>query len=660
MNIRTFLLWPLASVPAAWLFGVAIQYQWIKQRCGTAELLIRNQRLCADNELRMLLGGPVTALILLIVFFALLSLFHKYLNTEREAVARRMALAYQVLGLSGLVFIPGMSREETIAGVACAFFILLVSLLSKHTRLLVERLFPKALPAEPVSEADEQYFRRLLYGALAMHFVFSLVGFLHPITDHHSFRQTQTALSTYWMIEDGFKLWYETPMFGKPWSVPMEFPLYQYLCAFLVKLTGIHLEQISRLVSLASFYGVLYFVSRLLKELKVHAVTRYLILTLLALAPLHIYYARSVLIETFTLFLAVVWIWTSFRFLVSKKWVWLLPGFVFGSACALSKVTTFSVFGFFQIGLFWWTLEKPVRKNFELRKLMFYLAAGLGLVILPLAVGALWVHESDKVKLLNPMIGDGWTSKALREWNFGTLNLRLSFAYWRSIFWSNLHDILGYLGIPILLIFVYSVLRSNLQTRLKYFFLLATFLFGPLVFANLYYIHDYYYVACAVFLLVAVGTKLGEFYLESGIDARRSIRSFLITSLLFSMLIGYFGEYFRKQLDAKSHPMEQLGIAIRKQTEKADVVVAHGYASPELPYYTQRKMLVGAGDVRQDASKFMKALNELRSERIGVVILPTQWTDMERQHVLDIYRKFANFDGKKVAALEGYEVYSRK
>jgi hypothetical protein len=33
---------------------------------------------------------------------------------------------------------------------------------------------------------------------------------------------------------------------------------------------------------------------------------------------------------------------------------------------------------------------------------------------------------------------------------------------------------------------------------------------------------------------------------------------------------------------------------------------------------------------------------------------------MERQHVLDIYRKFANFDGKKVAALEGYEVYSRK
>ena len=58
------------------------------------------------------------------------------------------------------------------------------------------------------------------------------------IRDRHEFRQHQTALSTYWMRETGYKLDYETPLFGPPWSVPMEFPVYQWITATALGLTA--------------------------------------------------------------------------------------------------------------------------------------------------------------------------------------------------------------------------------------------------------------------------------------------------------------------------------------------------------------------------------------------------------------------------------------
>jgi hypothetical protein len=52
------------------------------------------------------------------------------------------------------------------------------------------------------------------------------VGFHHSLYDRHGFRQTQTALNVESMLRgDGF-LHYDTPVFGPPWALPFEFPLY--------------------------------------------------------------------------------------------------------------------------------------------------------------------------------------------------------------------------------------------------------------------------------------------------------------------------------------------------------------------------------------------------------------------------------------------------
>ena len=49
-----------------------------------------------------------------------------------------------------------------------------------------------------------------------------------PMLGPHSFRQTQTAISTYYMAEDASVFAdYITPVLGKPWRIPMELPIYQ-------------------------------------------------------------------------------------------------------------------------------------------------------------------------------------------------------------------------------------------------------------------------------------------------------------------------------------------------------------------------------------------------------------------------------------------------
>ena len=39
-----------------------------------------------------------------------------------------------------------------------------------------------------------------------------------PLLEFKSFRQTQTALTVYWMLKEGWRLGYETPVLGYPWS----------------------------------------------------------------------------------------------------------------------------------------------------------------------------------------------------------------------------------------------------------------------------------------------------------------------------------------------------------------------------------------------------------------------------------------------------------
>src|SRR5262245_3990911 len=65
-----------------------------------------------------------------------------------------------------------------------------------------------------------------------------------PLLEYESFRQTQTALTVYWMIHDAWRFDYETPVLGYPWSVPFEFPIYQSLVALISSSLGVSIDRV--------------------------------------------------------------------------------------------------------------------------------------------------------------------------------------------------------------------------------------------------------------------------------------------------------------------------------------------------------------------------------------------------------------------------------
>src|SRR5450759_1816213 len=80
--------------------------------------------------------------------------------------------------------------------------------------------------------------------------LFVLIAGCHiPLLDQHSFRQTQTAISTYWLLHGGNWLAYETPVLGSPWAIPFEFPLYQWIVALTSSILPISLDNVGRIVS---------------------------------------------------------------------------------------------------------------------------------------------------------------------------------------------------------------------------------------------------------------------------------------------------------------------------------------------------------------------------------------------------------------------------
>src|SRR5262249_18342164 len=91
-----------------------------------------------------------------------------------------------------------------------------------------------------------------LFGILVLAFLFAFavlcVGLFQPLLDQYAFRQTQTALTSYWLMRGGPIFAYETPVLGFPWSIPFEFPLYQLLAAAL-SLVGVPLDAAGRIVS---------------------------------------------------------------------------------------------------------------------------------------------------------------------------------------------------------------------------------------------------------------------------------------------------------------------------------------------------------------------------------------------------------------------------
>ena len=159
--------------------------------------------------------------------------------------------------------------------------------------------------------------------------------------DLYSFRQTQTALTSYWLLKNGFSFAYETPVAGTPWSIPFEFPIYQYIVALISQILGCSLNATWRLVSY--FFLVLCLIPArfITKSLKLSDSVFYIFAALLFSSPIYLYWGRTFMIETTAVFFSVAAIkYFIDLVLVEKPLKSALLFLVFISLSILQKATT--------------------------------------------------------------------------------------------------------------------------------------------------------------------------------------------------------------------------------------------------------------------------------------------------------------------------------
>jgi len=441
-------------------------------------------------------------------------------------------------------------------------------------------------------------------------------GWNASILDRHEFRQIQTALSIHWLRETGFKIDYETPLFGPPWSAPMEFPVYQGAVAGLAEIMGTGTETTGRAVSALFFFATLPAVFLLAGLIGLRGGQRLWPVATVMLGPVYLFYARTVMIETTALCFSVWFLYTVGRAVRDDSLPCTLGATAFAVLAALAKVTTFAVFapaaGLLALS-FWW--PRWQRRRVESTGLIRTAALAAAPVASALAASVWWLRYSDALKEANPFAAF-LTSRALSPWNWGTLDQRLSPAFW-SEFWLNLtRSVVSDGALAILIVGLVCLTWSKVRLLILF---AALFLSGPLLFSNLYFHHDYYYCASGFFLLFGAGFVFAE------VGGRQHLPRLLRTALPLIFLIaqyaGYqtaYGGYMRRELPSPP------GIAafIRDSVPPKDVILVYGLDwAGTLPYYAGRRAVMIRNGYEDDLESLDRVLSQLPPLRIGAMLV---------------------------------------
>ncbi|MBV5327744.1 MAG: hypothetical protein JZU65_08925 [Chlorobium sp.] len=415
-----------------------------------------------------------------------------------------------------------------------------------------------------------------------------------PLADVHAFRQTQTALTAFWMLKDGWMLSYQTPFAGFPWSIPFEFPIYQTLVAAIVAISDIELETVGRFVSYVFLVACAWPAFSLSKRLALPQSVPWVFCALLWASPLSIYWGRTFMIETTALFFSLACLPYALdvirRVGGRSSVLWFV---IFATAAVLQKITTGGPVLLFLFLLAMFTqLRRTVLSLQTARNLLYTLAV----ICIPLVIGLAWAHYADVVKMANPF-GSQLTSKTLGRWIYGTMQQKLSPETWRLVVWerSLRWNAGGLLGVSLLIL---PWLSGRVHRRYAWLSLaaLTLFLLPVLIFTNVHFVHEYYQVACVPFLLGALAIVIGG-WLHKATGMMLLVPIITMTIMLsnfaiFNKSYGIVAQRTIDELDPRSVQSYKVGRYLRDVTRPGSglVVFGNGYSS-EIAFQSQRKTM---------------------------------------------------------------------
>jgi hypothetical protein len=485
---------------------------------------------------------------------------------------------------------------------------------------------------------------RWLFWTLLALFACSLIYYLWATSvgidntlysDRHQFRQTQTALGCFYMLKDGLTLKYQTPVLGPPWSLPFEFPLYQWAVVGAVKLFHASLDPAGRAVSIAFFLFTLIPCYLVLPALGVRREHRLLFPILLLVSPFYVFWSRTFMMETTVLFFSsayaacfILYVWKRQREVpIAKVAHWAALAVIFGALGAMVKINAFMSFGLATViylarGWFVWPLPKP---NWAAVWRPIGLLAITGGI--PLAAGIGWTRYADSIKAQHPIssLTQISTLPTQRTWNFGTwtktspeIAAKLDLSTWGRIL-GNAGSLIHYdaaLWAGCVAIAIVTRRRWKQVAACVVLYLSA-----PVAFTNVHWVHDYYQCANGVFLLMAVGfCILGLFELPRPAAPRAAAAGAGLAALLVAVtaaVIGYAQIYYPLQAHNQTG-MKDVANLISSNCDPDAVVVYVGFDwDPTLPYYTQRRALMIPDWPELTESAVHKAINNLVGYKIG-------------------------------------------
>lgn len=450
---------------------------------------------------------------------------------------------------------------------------------------------------------------------LAANLGFSLVGWNHSLREIHESRQVQTALSARHLQREGWSVDYPLPLFGPPWSAPFEFPTYQYATALVAQVGGLSVESAGRLTSLGFLYLALPAIYLLQAFLPIPRERWWLLPSLLLVSPAHLYYSRSVMIESAALCIAAWFLLCFCRALTRPGWLWPVAALLAGILAALTKLTTLVVFLVPAAAFTLQLLLRPANSAAPARSRGLVVALAAVLAAAALAAGILWTHHADAVKAANPL-ASAFVSSELRGFIFGPASQRLEWTFWRQIVAHANLAVLPAANVLLLLLFGLILTR---RVRGVVSVLLLSFLAGPLVFANLHAVHDYYFYACGVFALAALAVALSELLDQSQFPAFGRV---LVVLLAFGLQAGtYASNYLPAQQRPPPAPPE-LAVVLREVTAPDDIVVIFGQDwNPMLAYYADRRALMVLDAFTLDAWRLQQVLQRVDSRKVTALVV---------------------------------------
>ncbi|NTU66315.1 MAG: glycosyltransferase family 39 protein [Candidatus Moranbacteria bacterium] len=465
--------------------------------------------------------------------------------------------------------------------------------------------------------------------AFFVHVFCSFIGWNNNLIDIHGFRQTQTAISVYYLIQEGFKINYITPVLGAPWSIPFEFPIYHWVVALIVVIFHFPVDQSGRFVSLLFFYSSLLTSYAFLRLFIKNRNKVLLILIFVLLNPIYLFWSRTFLMESTALFFGISYCYFSTKFFISKKKIFLVLAAFFGIFGILTKITTFSIFlilnGILFV-VFYRTAFGDVCKSLNIKKIKVVSLIVYVIFLTPIVCGLSWTKFADVQKQTNPLARNFIDSKSLSVWNFGTINQKIDPKVWEGIFKNatlayfplGSIDFFGLFGIPSLLIILllFSIIKNKYRKEIG--ISLALFLSGPLIFTNLYFVHNYYSYANSIFLSVAVGLACASL-LESKIKYKNTISLVIIVFFGLSNLYSYGNTYYYSQKNGTSQYIIKLADFIRKNTNEDDVIMIFDMDwDPSLSYYSERRSIMVRGSFSE--KQVDESLANLGGRKVSAIV----------------------------------------